>query len=68
MWCPIMWLRSTTLLPCAREAEKYLATCYSYLPNDGDPVSNIAYLGGDEFWLSLPGRQFNGRQLERGPG
>ena len=21
-----------------RETEKYLATCYSYLPNDGDPV------------------------------
>jgi len=36
------------------EAEKYLATCYSYLPNDGDPVSNIAYLGGDEFWMAYP--------------
>jgi hypothetical protein len=36
------------------EAQKYLATCYSYLPNDGDPVSNIAYQGGDEFWLAYP--------------
>ncbi len=36
------------------EAEKYLATCYSYLPNDGDPVGNVAYLAGDEFWLAYP--------------
>jgi len=36
------------------EAEKYLATCYTYLPNDGDPVRNIAYQGGDEFWLAYP--------------
>src|SRR5262245_15634433 len=36
------------------EAEKYLATCYSYLPNDGNPVENIAYLGGEEFWLAYP--------------
>jgi starch-binding outer membrane protein, SusD/RagB family len=36
------------------EAEKYLATCYSFLPNDGDPVTNIAYQGGDEFWLAYP--------------
>lgn len=36
------------------EAEKYLATCYSYLPDDGDPRTNIAFLGGDEFWLAYP--------------
>jgi hypothetical protein len=36
------------------EAEKYLATCYSYLPNEGDPVNNIAYQGGDEFWMAYP--------------
>ncbi|MDF2188274.1 RagB/SusD family nutrient uptake outer membrane protein [Paraflavitalea sp. CAU 1676] len=36
------------------EAEKYLATCYSYLPNDGDPVANVAYQAGDEFWLAYP--------------
>lgn len=37
-----------------KEAEKYLATCYSYLPNDGDPVHNIAYQGGEEFWMAYP--------------
>jgi hypothetical protein len=36
------------------EAEKYLATCYAYLPNEGDPVTNIAYQGGDEYWLAYP--------------
>lgn len=32
-------------------AERYLYTCYSYLPADGDPGSNPAFLGGDEIWL-----------------
>lgn len=32
-------------------ARRYLYTCYSYLPIDGDPVSNPAFLGGDEIWL-----------------
>lgn len=31
------------------EAEKYLATCYSYLPS-ADPVSNIMYFGADDIW------------------
>jgi len=30
------------------EAEKYLFTCYSFLPKDGDPRYNIGLLGGDE--------------------
>jgi len=33
------------------EAEKYLFTCYSFLPRNGDPVYNIGLLGGDEIWL-----------------
>lgn len=33
------------------EAEKYLFTCYSYLPNNANPVSNIGFLGGDEIWI-----------------
>ncbi|AOM76347.1 RagB/SusD family nutrient uptake outer membrane protein [Pedobacter steynii] len=41
------------------EAIKYLATCYSYLPNDGEPTQNIAYMGGDEFWLDFPSRSIN---------
>ncbi|TDQ08786.1 RagB/SusD family nutrient uptake outer membrane protein [Pedobacter metabolipauper] len=32
------------------EAEKYLYTCYSYMPRDGDPSSNPAILSGDEMW------------------
>lgn len=34
------------------EAEKYLFTCYSYLPADGDPGLNPAFLAGDECWLN----------------
>lgn len=33
------------------EAEKFLFSCYSYLPKDGSPTSNIAFLAGDESWL-----------------
>ncbi len=33
------------------EAEKYLFTCYSYLPNNANPTSNIGFLGGDEIWI-----------------
>ncbi|WP_212006049.1 RagB/SusD family nutrient uptake outer membrane protein [Chitinophaga sp. HK235] len=31
------------------EAEKYLYTCYSYLPDAG-PVSNILFFGADDMW------------------
>jgi hypothetical protein len=33
------------------EAEKYLFTCYSYMPKQGDIGSNPALVGGDELWL-----------------
>lgn len=33
------------------EAEKYLFTCYSYLPKDGDVLYNTAMLAGDETWI-----------------
>lgn len=33
------------------EAEKYLFTCYSYLPKNGDAVYNIGMLAGDEAWI-----------------
>lgn len=36
-------------------AIKYLATCYSYMPNDGTPGGDPAVLGGDEIW-DLVGR------------
>lgn len=31
-------------------AEKYLATCYTYLPNLGTPSGDPAILGSDEWW------------------
>lgn len=33
-------------------AEKFLATCYSYLPNFGDPWVNPGLLGSDEVWFN----------------
>jgi hypothetical protein len=33
------------------EAEKYLFTCYSFLPRDGDPLHNVGYMAGDEVWV-----------------
>lgn len=32
------------------EAEKYLFTCYSYMPKDGSLAADPAIMGGDEFW------------------
>jgi len=32
------------------QAEKFLFTCYSYLPRDGDINLNPAIVGGDELW------------------
>jgi len=32
------------------EAEKYLYTCYSYMPKDADPSTNAGILAGDEMW------------------
>lgn len=32
------------------EAEKYLFTCYSYLPEEGQYSGNPAFGGGDEIW------------------
>lgn len=34
-------------------AERYLFTCYSYLPNLGNVGSNVAMLSGDELYLQL---------------
>jgi len=33
------------------EAEKYLFTCYSYLPKDGNAAYNTGMLAGDEIWI-----------------
>lgn len=36
------------------EAEKYLFTCYSYLPQEGNPDKNPGFSGGDEAWTYWP--------------
>lgn len=36
------------------EAEKYLFTCYSYLPNEANPDYNPAFNAGDEIWTYWP--------------
>lgn len=36
------------------EAEKYLFTCYAYLPKEGQPDYNPAFSGGDEAWTYWP--------------
>lgn len=36
-----------------QEAEKYLATCYSYIPGEANFGTNPALGSGDEVWLSL---------------
>ncbi|HYH55900.1 MAG TPA: RagB/SusD family nutrient uptake outer membrane protein, partial [Anseongella sp.] len=46
------------------EAEKFLFTCYSYLPNEGDPQWNPAFVAGDEFWQFYPVTNFNSNSLE----
>src|SRR5437870_13602964 len=33
------------------EAEKYLFTCYSYMPIDVDPTYNVGLTNGDEVWI-----------------
>lgn len=33
------------------QAEKFLFTCYSYMPSQGSLSANPALLGGDELWL-----------------
>lgn len=41
------------------EAEKFLFTCYSYIPSDGDPNANIGMFGGNEMWVSISKRDLS---------
>ena len=41
-----------------QEAEKYLFTCYSYMPRLGHPRRNAGFLAGDEMWV--PDNRENG--------
>lgn len=38
------------------QAEKFLFTCYSYLPNNGSYDNNPAFNTGDEVWYMYPSR------------
>ncbi len=49
------------------EAEKYLFTCYSYLPYNGYESSNIGMLAGDEIWVAYRKGIFSlGSDIARG--
>lgn len=50
-------------------AEKYLFTCYSYLPKVGSLSQNPAWMSGDEFWIYYPENptfDAMGREVARG--
>ena len=40
-------------------AEKFLATCYSYIPRIGDPKNDPALMGSDELWNFVDTREAN---------
>lgn len=42
-----------------REAEKYLFTCYSFLPTENQPINSLGFMAGDECWLPREGVFFN---------
>jgi starch-binding outer membrane protein, SusD/RagB family len=42
-----------------REAEKYLFTCYSFLPGENHPTASLGFVAGDECWLPREGVFFN---------
>ena len=42
-----------------REAEKYLFTCYSFLPTENHPINSLGFMAGDECWLPRSGVFFN---------
>lgn len=45
-------------------AEKYLFTCYSYLPEESNPRDNPAFVAGDEFWYPF-NNTFDGWPIAR---
>jgi len=51
------------------QAEKYLMTCYSYLPYEEDPTYNVGLTASDETWIEdneIHIRSTNVAQLSRG--
>lgn len=41
------------------EAEKYLFSCFTYLPRNGDPGMNVGFFGSNEAWLPESWRRMN---------
>ena len=41
------------------EAEKYLNTCYSYIPGNDSPYNNVVLMGTDELWSYYPLTPYN---------
>jgi len=48
------------------EAEKYLMTCYSYIPSFHEHDKNVGLLGADELWAYYPGSEFDTWMIARG--
>lgn len=46
------------------EAQRYLATCYSYIPYVANPNFNPAYFAGNEFWHYQPVNLYRSNILE----
>lgn len=49
-----------------QSAEGFLATCYSYQPNHGDPWVNPGLLAGDEVWFNEERENVEGQLIARG--
>lgn len=49
-----------------QSAEGYLATCYSYQPNHGDPWVNPGLLAGDEVWFNEELENVEGQLIAKG--
>lgn len=48
------------------EAEKFLTTCYSYIPDYHSQSGNIGLLGADELWAYYPGTDYIPWMIARG--
>ena len=46
------------------EAQRYLATCYSYIPNFSNPNVNPAHFAGNEFWHYTPVNFYSANVLD----
>ncbi|SIO04100.1 RagB/SusD family nutrient uptake outer membrane protein [Chitinophaga niabensis] len=40
-------------------AERYLFTCYNYMPATGDFNTNVAFMGADEIWFMYPSKDID---------